>query len=170
MADSTPLEKLQPCLLDRLTDDEPDKKDESRMHRLVSLQKYRQGVIRDLSWLFNSSAYLSLAGMEDFNLKDYPEAYRSVINFGVKQLCGSTSPDMDNLQEELAAAVHVFEPRITSQSLLIQADREGNHITLEVAGDLWAHPLPDHLHVRTEVDVETGQCTFGDALYGPAAA
>ena len=170
MADATPIEKLQPCLLDRLTDEEPEKKEESRTQRLISLQKYRVGVIRDLGWLFNSSAYLSLDGAESFKLKDFPEAYKSVINFGVKQLCGQTSPDLGSLQEELAAAIQVFEPRITSHTLVIHADMERNHMTLEVAGELWAHPLPDHLHVRTEVDVETGQCVFGDGSYGPATA
>ena len=30
MDDLAPLERLQPCLLDRLTDDEPEKKEESR--------------------------------------------------------------------------------------------------------------------------------------------
>lgn len=170
MADSTPIEKLQPCLLDRLTDDEPEKKEESRMQRVISLQKYRKGVLRDLGWLFNSSAYLSLEGAESFNLKDFPEAYRSVINYGVRQLCGLTAPNMDKLQEELVAAMQVFEPRITSHSLIVRADVERNLVTLDIEGDLWAHPLPDHLHVRTEVDVETGQCLFGDSPYGPATA
>ncbi len=168
MADATPIEKLQPCLLDRLTDEEPDKKEESRMQRLVSLQKYRKGVLRDLGWLFNSSAYLSVEGAEPFKLKDFPEAYRSVINFGVKQLCGASTLDMDKMQEELSMAVQVFEPRILSHSLIIRADTERNLVTLEVEGDLWAHPLPDHLHVKTQVDVETGQCLFGDSPYGPA--
>jgi type VI secretion system protein ImpF len=167
MADSTPIEKLQPCLLDRLTDDEPEKKEESRTQRVISLQKYRRGVLRDLSWLFNSSAYLSLEGAESFNLKDFPEAYRSVINFGVRQLCGLTAPNMEKLQEELAAAVQTFEPRITAHSLIIHADMERNLVTLGVEGDLWAHPLPEHLYVKTEVDVETGQCLFGDSPYEP---
>ena len=55
---------LRTCLLDRLTDDEPDKQQESRSQRVVSNQKYRQGVLRDLDWLFNSQAYLRLEGME----------------------------------------------------------------------------------------------------------
>jgi len=53
MAELTAIEKLQPCLLDRLTDDEPGKKEESRAQRVVSLQRYRRGVLRDLEWLFN---------------------------------------------------------------------------------------------------------------------
>ena len=50
----TPLDKLQPCLLDRLTDDEPGKREESRGQRIISLQRYKAGVLRDLEWLFNS--------------------------------------------------------------------------------------------------------------------
>jgi type VI secretion system protein ImpF len=49
----TPLDRLQPCLLDRLTDDQPEKHEESRTQRIVSLQRYKAGVLRDLEWLFN---------------------------------------------------------------------------------------------------------------------
>ena len=70
MAELTPIEKLQPCLLDRLTDDEPGNQKESRLQRVVSPQKYRAGVLRDVEWLFNSRAYPRLEGMESFRLKD----------------------------------------------------------------------------------------------------
>ena len=56
MADLTPLERLQPCLLDRLTDDEPKNSEESRTQRVVSLSRYKKGVLRDMEWLLNSSA------------------------------------------------------------------------------------------------------------------
>jgi type VI secretion system protein ImpF len=166
MADQTPIEKLQPCLLDRLTDDEPDKQQESRAQRVGSNQRYRQGVLRDLEWLFNTQAYLRLPGMESFELKDYPEAYRSVINFGARQLSGLTAPDMERLQEELSEAIQAFEPRITARNLTIQTNIERNLVTFEIEGDLWANPLPEHLHVKTTVDLETGQCLLGDAPHG----
>jgi len=159
MAD--PIEKLQPCLLDRLTDDEPDRKEESRTQRVVSHQKYRRGVMRDLEWLFNTHAYLSLEGVEKFQLKEYPEAFRSVLNFGVRQLCGQTAPNMDKLQEDLADAIRAFEPRIT-----IHADQERNLLTFDIQGELWANPLPEHLHVKTTVDMENGQSLLGDAPHG----
>ena len=166
MSEQTPIERLQPCLLDRLTDDDPGKIEESRTQRVVSQQKYRRGVLRDLEWLFNTHAYLSLEGMESFKLKDYPEAYRSVINFGIRQLCGVMAPNMERLQDEMGEAIQTFEPRITARSLTIHADMERNLITFDVAGELWANPLPEHLHVKTMVDVETGQCVFGDSPHG----
>jgi type VI secretion system protein ImpF len=166
MAELIPIEKLQPCLLDRLTDDEPGKQQESRSQRVVSNQRYRQGVLRDLDWLFNSQGYLRLEGMESFQLKDYPEAYRSVINYGARQLCGLTAPDMDRLQEELEEALQVFEPRIIARNLKIHTNIERNIVTFEVEGELWANPLPEHLHLKTTVDLETGQCLLGDSPHG----
>lgn len=165
MPEQTPIEKLQPCLLDRLTDDEPDKRDESRVQRVISLQKYRRGVLRDLEWLFNASAWLR---SEDGSceLEDYPEAMRSVINYGIRQLCGLTAPNLDRLQEELAQALAVFEPRLTARNLAIRADVDHNVVTFDIEGELWANPLPEHLHLKTTVDLETGQCLFGDSPYG----
>ena len=161
-----PIEKLQPCLLDRLTDDEPDKREESRTTRVVSHQKYRRGVLRDLEWLFNTHAYLSLEGVERFQLKEYQEAYRSVLNYGVRQLCGQTAPNMERLQEELADAIRTFEPRITPRSLTIHADLERNVLSFDIQGELWANPLPEHLHLKTTVDMENGQSLLGDAPHG----
>ena len=51
----TPQERLQPALLDRLTDDEPDKKQELRERRVLSKAQLRQAVLRDLVWLFNAT-------------------------------------------------------------------------------------------------------------------
>jgi type VI secretion system protein ImpF len=148
-----------------LTDDEPGKQEESRAQRVISLQKYRRGVLRDLEWLFNAYAALKF---EDgtTELDDYPEAQRSVINFGTRQLCGLTAPNMDRLREELAEALQVFEPRLTPRSLSIRADMERNIVTFDLDGELWANPLPEHLHLKTAVDIETGQCLLGDSPHG----
>jgi type VI secretion system protein ImpF len=169
MAEQTPTERLQPCLLDRLADDEPTRRAESGRERILSLQRYRNGVLRDLAWLFNASAFLYDEGNEAFKLK-YPQVYGSVLNFGIRQLCGVATPDIQRLQDDLEAAIKTFEPRITSRSLTVQVDTERNLITVDVEGDLWALPLPAHLHLRTTLDVETGQCVFGDSAYGRTSA
>jgi type VI secretion system protein ImpF len=166
MAEPTPIEKLQPCLLDRLTDDEPDKKEESRYQRMISHQKYLLGVRRDLEWLFNTEAYLAVEGLEPFQLKDYPQAFRSVINYGTRQLSGLVAPDLGRLEEELSEAVRAFEPRIAPRNLAIHADIECNVVTFEIEGDVWAYPLPEHLHLKTAMDLETGHCLLGDAPHG----
>jgi len=30
-------------------------------------------------------------------------------------------------------------------------------LSFEIEGEMWAQPLPDHLFVKTEVDLETGR-------------
>jgi type VI secretion system protein ImpF len=155
------VEKLQPCLLDRLTDDEPNKPQESRAQRVVSLQRYRQGVLRDLVWLFNASAHLSHEGDASFSLDDYPEASRSVINFGIRHLFGLVTPSMRELEKEVAEALCIFEPRIMRNTLKIRSQIEGNLVVLDVDGDLWANPLPEQLHIKTLLDIETGHCSVG---------
>lgn len=154
-------EKLQPCLLDRLTDDEPNKPQESRAQRVVSVQRYRQGVLRDLMWLFNASAHLAYEADCPFSLEDYPEAHRSVINFGIRHLFGLMTPSMRQLEKELAEALYVFEPRILRNSLKIRSTLQGNMVVLDLKGELWANPVPEQLHIKTMLDIETGHCSVG---------
>jgi len=166
MAELTPLEKLQPCLLDRLTDDEPEKTEESRNQRIISLQRYKRGVLRDLEWLFNASAHLPVEGPQEFRLSDYPEAHRSVINFGTRQLCGLIAPNMDELERELREAIQLFEPRIIDHTLTVKATIERHMVSFEMFGELWANPIPEKLFIKTNIDLETGQCNLGDTGNG----
>ncbi len=83
MAELTQKERLQPSLLDRLIDDEPEKKQESRHKRVLSLQQLREGVLRDLAWLFNAGNLGSVQPLDD-----YPEVQTSVVNYGVPELAG----------------------------------------------------------------------------------
>ncbi len=166
MADTTPIEKLQPCLLDRLTDNEPKMREEGRAHRIVSNQKYRRGVLRDLEWLFNTVGYIRTGDLEPFRLKDYPEAYRSVINYGTRQLCGVGHPDLDQLRADLIELIRMFEPRIEARSLVVKVDIVGNIITFRLEGTLWANPIPEQLNVKTSLDIETGLCVLGDVPNG----
>jgi len=156
------VEKLQPCLLDRLTDDDPKNTLESRAQRVISLQRYRQGVMRDLQWLFEASAHLPEEGDGTFSLEDYPEALHSVINFGIRHLFGVMSMNMRDLERQLNQALSTFEPRILRNSLKVRSRMEGNVIVLDVEGELWANPLPEHLHIRTKLDIESGHCSLGD--------
>lgn len=167
MPDAVPIERLHPCLLDRLTDDEPQNREESRLQRSGSHQSYRDGVLRDLEWLFNSQGYLN-AGFAGGNsgIREYPEILQSVLNFGARQLCGLTTLNLEDLRQNLAEAIRTFEPRITPRTLTIRANVELHYVRFEIEGDLWANPVPEHLHVTTKVDLETGHCLLGDMPYG----
>ena len=67
MAELSLEERLQPSLLDRLTDNEPDSKVEARSMRVISVNRLKRCVLRDLAWLLNCG---NLALTED--LSDYP--------------------------------------------------------------------------------------------------
>jgi type VI secretion system protein ImpF len=162
MPDLAIVEKLQPCLLDRLTDDAPKNSQESRSQRVISLQRYRQGVLRDLQWLFSASAHLPQEGKSTFSIEDYPEALRSVINFGTRHLFGVMTPNMRDLERQLTNALYTFEPRILRNTLKVRSQLEGNLIVLDVEGELWASPVPEHLHIKTKLDIESGHCSVGN--------
>lgn len=159
MADLLPEERLQPALLDRLTDDEPDKTRESRRQRVLTLARLRQSVLRDLTWLLNTGC---LGQTQD--LSGYPLASRSVLNFGVRDLAGTSlsAEDTVGIENAVRQAILDFEPRILPntvkvRTVLDEGEMTRRALTFEIRGQLWAHPLPLELFLKTEVDLETGK-------------
>jgi len=164
MAELTPNERLQPSLLDRLTDNSPQAATESREDRVLSLRQLRKSVIRDLEWLLNTGR---LETTED--LSAYPEVRRSVLNYGIPDIAGTTASSMDAYQLELALrqAILDFEPRILPHNLRIQIIRDDKEmsvhsIVLEIEGEIWGQPMPEHLYLKTVLDLELGQFQFPD--------
>ena len=166
MAETPPAQdRLQPALLDRLTDDEPDKRLEPRERRVLSRARLRQAVLRDLAWLFNTTRLES-----DTDLSGAPFARRSVVNFGLPSLSGkpASSLDVTDLERGIRQAILDFEPRIAPDSLQVRAIVESrsidhhNVIGVEIHGQLWAQPVPLELLLRTEIDLETGKVQIAD--------
>ncbi|KPK76879.1 MAG: type VI secretion system lysozyme [Phycisphaerae bacterium SM23_30] len=164
MNDTSMFKRLQPCLLDRLTDDKPEAQQESREQRVISMRRYRNGVLRDLEWLLNSGSYTLVEDLDEF-----AEVVKSVLNYGVPDLCGLTFSGISipELERALLEAIQFFEPRILPQSLSVHvmADSQaavGNAVDFEIKGELWAEPMPDQIFVRTEIDLETGHWELED--------
>ena len=160
MPDPGPIERVQPCLLDRLTDEQPENRHESRNARVMSPSRYRDAVMRDVRWLFNTSARLASEEVSEF-----PEVASSVLSYGIRDLCGriTSSVDIVDLERELTNAMNCFEPRVIPGSLRIRAvqDSTGSSpstLSFEIHADLWANPVPEHLFIKTEIDLETGHC------------
>ena len=168
MAELTPMERLQPCLLDRLTDDEPEVQKESRDQRIISLRRYKRAVVRDLGVLLNSRNHPS----ED-PIYEFEEVLRSVLNFGIPDLCGTHILNISpaEIEAKIRQSVSYFEPRISQDSLSIRMiyPKDSEYIravSFEIEGELWAQPLPDHLFIKTEVDLETGHYKLEGELNG----
>lgn len=157
MADRTIADKLQPSLLDRLTDDEPNSGTESRDLRVIDIHRLREIIRRDLAWLLNSN---NLGSMIDEDL--YPNVANSTLNYGVREVSGefSTQRRAELIRQSMKEAIERFEPRIREGALDI-ALRQVEHknqtiVSFDIVADMWAQPVPLELYLRSEVDLTTG--------------
>ncbi|NYE60068.1 type VI secretion system protein ImpF [Duganella sp. 1224] len=168
MAELLSTDRLQPALLDRLTDDAPQAQLESRDQRVLSMRGLRKAVLRDLGWLLNSTG---LAAVQP--LDGTPLAAQSVLNFGLPDLTGKTASGLDRaaLARRIRQAVWDFEPRILRDSLRVVALAPGaaaNQVAFEIHGELWGQPLPERLYLKTELDLEIGELRLYDLDAGGA--
>ncbi|MFW9269609.1 type VI secretion system baseplate subunit TssE [Pseudomonas sp. D2-30] len=149
-------DRLQPSLLDRLTDDDPTNPKESADKRVLSLTQLKASVLRDLAWLLNTTSLL------DGDATLHTPAGTSVVNFGLPALAGNSASNVDvaALETLIHQAIATFEPRILRHTLRVRAraTAEMNHnaLSFEIEGDLWAQPVPLRLMLQTDLDLETG--------------
>jgi type VI secretion system protein ImpF len=115
---------LQPALLDRLTDHDPDRKVEGRDERVLSRAQLRASVLRDLTWLFNSTNLSS-----SVDLSAHPLAAESTLNYGLTALAGRPLASLDFAEVEriLREAILRFEPRILPRTLAVRVSRQDRH-------------------------------------------
>ena len=153
-------DRIQPCFFDRLIDENPESQIDSRANRAISLKRYRDGVLRDIAWLLNANRKV-----DEENITEFGEAARSVLNYGIPDLCGriSASLKLDEVEREISAAIVEFEPRIIPNTLSVRAIVESkksgpNVIAFEIRGELWANPVSEQLYIKTQIDLDTGQC------------
>ncbi len=165
MADPSSTERLQPSLLDRLTDDAPTVLTEPREARVLTKGQLRTAVLRDLAALMNA---ICLGAGDD--LSAYPEVERSVLNYGMPAFAGETASTLDvhDLEEGIRSAILRFEPRVLPNTLLVEAMATDNGlgwhnvVSVRISAQVWAQPVPLELLLRTEVDLETGQVALAE--------
>jgi type VI secretion system protein ImpF len=173
MAQADVRDRLQPALLDRLTDDARDNSNEAEERRVMSKSQLRQAVLRDLGWLLNAVQPLPKTQMAV-----YPQAGASVLNFGLPPLSGQLASkiDVSQLERAIKDAILRFEPRVLEHSLSVRAMEASsvmethNVIEFEIRGFLWAQPVPLELLLRTQLDLEAGQVEIQDASAVASAA
>ena len=163
MAELSQQERLQPSLLDRLTDEEPDKSQESRDKRILSVRRLRESIKRDLAWLLNTS---NLGSIDD--LSGYPRVVESVLNYGIPDITGivASGADVSVIERRVRQAILAFEPRILKNSLQVRALASDvmshNALQFEIKCDMWAEPVPERMYLKTEIDLETGDVRVAD--------
>jgi type VI secretion system protein ImpF len=157
MADLSRRERLQPSLLDRLTDAAPENRKESGDSQTLSMAELRRAVLRDLAWLLNTT---NLAATEA--LEAYPRVAAATLNYGVPGFTGlvAAAERVSSLESAIAAAIRSYEPRIRPETVQVRArEADGQHavptLVFDIRGELWAQPVPQQLFLETSIDIET---------------
>ncbi|MDN5787192.1 type VI secretion system baseplate subunit TssE [Pseudorhodobacter sp.] len=158
MVDHGIAERLQPSLLDRLTDDDPTNPKETRESRVIDIRRLREIIQRDLAWLLNTFDNSSMIDAER-----YPNVSNSVLAYGVEEVAGEFATNLRaaKIRASIQRAIEKYEPRIIGGSLdVILRDtltKGQTLVTFDIAADMWAQPLPMELYLRSEVDMTTGE-------------
>ena len=174
-------ERLQPSLLDRLVDESPgapaqrawfgrrprDGDEESFSQAadvasggvaFISARRLRELVTRDLGWLLNTVNFEPVHP----ELSAFPLVEKSVVNFGVRELNGLavSGLQLEEIESHLREAILHFEPRIIPSSLQVSGVRtehmDGRSMSFDIDCDIWGQPLPEHLVIRSMVNLEDG--------------
>jgi type VI secretion system protein ImpF len=119
----------------------------------------RSYVLRDLTWLFNTT---NMASMVD--LSAHPEVAKSVLNYGLPDLAGHTVSSMDvpEVEQLLRRAIWNYEPRLIQRTVKVRVTVDPNimnhnSVSFAIDAELFAQPLPQQLYMRTEIDFEDGE-------------
>jgi type VI secretion system protein ImpF len=152
-------ERLQPSLLDRLTDLEPQQASEPSDRRVIPDARLRDHVRRDLATLLGTTNLRTLYASID----TYPEIARSTINFGVPGYVGilAAGADAVALERAIRKAIVDFEPRLRSGSVKVQARLDRTRmsrgaLSLQIDAEMWTRTGPRPLCLESVVDLETG--------------
>jgi type VI secretion system protein ImpF len=147
---------LQPSLLDRLIAPVP-----GVQRRAITGRRLRECVLRDLSWLLNCT---NLESYVDLDL--HPNVAASTLNFGMPGLAGNLrgAQEITALAERIRRCIARFEPRLSAITVTPQPGPPAEGFTLEfrIDAELWGDPLPQHLRMRTQIDLGSGEVAVED--------
>ena len=169
MPELTPQERLQPALLDRLTDEEPTKTQEPPERRVMSKSRLRQAVLRDLAWLFNATKPTS-------RRRARSDSARPTIRAELRSAGAVRTAGVLARRHRARAGDPSGDPRFRAANSARRRSKSGpsrwkarSIITTSSASrsaaELWAQPVPLELLVRTEIDLETGKVEIADLAH-----
>lgn len=153
---------LQPSLLDRLLVTGPKDRPISGLRKSLSARKLRDSVLRDLTWLLNTT---NLATRVDFDR--FPGVATSIVNYGMPALTGNlrAALERDQVATRIADCIKTFEPRLSQVKVTPETTTstpEMFTVAFRIEAELWGDPVPQHLTLRTEIDVGSGECLLED--------
>jgi type VI secretion system protein ImpF len=145
-----------PSLLDRLLDDEPQRKHERPDAYAPDHQGMRNIVQRDLGLLLNTTNL-----DDEVDLSRHQSAAASVINYGIPALSGNylTDRNWESVESLIRLAITRFEPRLIPESLRIRPVNSNepmryNKLMFEIHGLMQWSPYPLEFRIQSMFDVE----------------
>lgn len=130
-----------------------------------SLNKITDCVKRDLTWLFNSQNMC----LDEMLEENYSNIESSVLNYGMPDLTGKTASSINvfQLEKSLRQTILRFEPRIIPSTLKLRLHEDKsmmdhNALVFEINGDIYTDPVPVHMHLFTQLDLENGNVEITD--------
>lgn len=152
--------QLLPSLLDRLTDNEPKRRNEIKQEYVFNLPQYRQAVLRDVLALLNTTCLQS----NDLDQPLVPGLENSVINYGIRAFSGNNFSDIEwqQVEQVITQALINYEPRLEAETIQVaviidnEAELLNHRLIIEIKGDLKLNPYPQEFLLRTSMDIETG--------------
>ncbi|MGD0459825.1 MAG: type VI secretion system baseplate subunit TssE [Terriglobia bacterium] len=142
-------------MLDRLIDQEPERKLEPPLTRARSLRELKAALRRDLEWLLNTRRTIEESPA---SLK---ELERSLYNYGlpdVSSLYLRSSNDQGTLLKAIRVAINYFEPRLLNIKVTLEPAADDTRvIRFSIEGLLRMDPAPEHVFFDTMLEPMSGQ-------------
>lgn len=155
MATPKVTKNIQPSLLDRLIDLDPESRVEAAVSRAESLRQFRLAVKRDLEWLLNTRK----PPLPELEAR--PVARETVINFGLPDISalGLSSPsDQRSLRLAIEACVRAFEPRLADVRVTLEStDTTDRRLRFHIEGNMKLDPAPEEITFDTVLELTSGE-------------
>jgi type VI secretion system protein ImpF len=148
---------VQPSVLDRLTDEDPQSSQDPRITYAESLRQFKRTVQRDLEWLLNTRQ-IPFPAPEEF-----PELRASLYNYGIPDITSMSRDSLDartQLLSQVEEALRVFEPRLANISIsVVEVEGEAHRRELRFIVDatLRLDPTPEQVMFDTVLHFTSGQ-------------
>lgn len=146
---------IQPSLIDRLIDREPENRREAQDSRNQSMKELKDSVRRDLEWLLNSRRCPVEPPVSAKELR------RSVFWYGLPDTTGvsiSSGEDRHRLARMVEAVVTAYEPRLLNVTVVMQPVTSDNHLLrFQIEALLRTEPAPARVFFDTTLELTKGE-------------
>jgi type VI secretion system protein ImpF len=151
---------IQPSLIDRLIDREPENRNEAADSRNQSLKELKDSVRRDLEWLLNSRR----CPVEP--PPSAKELWRSVYCYGLPDITGvamSSGEDRNRLARMVETVVGTYEPRLQNVTVSMKPVAKDSHLLrFQIEGLLRTEPAPARVFFDTTLELTKGEYEVGE--------